>query len=649
MSHITVYSTSPYVATHDNFLSDEECDHFIRISRDNLKRALVSTDKTGVISTGRTGKNTWVEHKHDKITYSVGERIAKIVGLPLENAEKFQVIYYGRSQEYRNHYDSWEHDYSEKTLRCMKYGGARLKTALVYLNDVEEGGGTSMTKLGITIQARKGRLLVFHNTLMDENGTHDRHPLSEHAGMPVIKGEKYAFNLWFKECNSRTLYSVYNPQYYAVQNDIERLDDKKDIYKISLTSQQDLVGKCDLKDNGYRRSGWIKKDEFPLTYKISNLVKIDTAFFENVNVIEYKPGSRHGRFHDAYDLNTEKGRKFTKDKGQRYFTVSLILGDNILYDFPELKVSTVCKYGDCLIYRNTLRNSEHRDDSMIHTITNNTDKPIYIANLYVRDFDMLFDEDVDLNEKDLNEKEDYIDTLDTVLDKFQQGNIDKRWTGYKSFTYTMKGDFDVLKDHVLKYKVLRDAKACLEPDIFKQKYTIDPILPLIKIDNVLTPEALQIFQDYYRENIKSGIWPLGDRQSKRYKGHNEPFSRFLHYELVPLISLIVGKPVKPTYTYLSAYVKGADLPPHTDREDCEYTVSFIIDKPAGTSWPIYVHELQQPQKYKGRYKITPPKEECQAVDCDAGGLMMFQGIDHIHFREPLDHEYYYIVLLHYRL
>lgn len=26
-----------------------------------------------------------------------------------------------------------------------------------------------------------------------------RHELSEHCGMPVLKGEKYAFNLWFRE------------------------------------------------------------------------------------------------------------------------------------------------------------------------------------------------------------------------------------------------------------------------------------------------------------------------------------------------------------------------------------------------------------------------------------------------------------------
>ena len=138
--------------------------------------------------------------------------------MPLENAESFQVIYYGITQEYRQHYDSWVHDGSDKTHRCMNKGGARMKTALCYLNDVTKGGGTKMTKLDITVSAEKGKLLVFHNTVSDID--HTRHELSEHAGLPVEEGEKFAFNLWFKECNSKMLYKDFNPSYYSVEDEV---------------------------------------------------------------------------------------------------------------------------------------------------------------------------------------------------------------------------------------------------------------------------------------------------------------------------------------------------------------------------------------------------------------------------------------------
>src|SRR5690606_31092572 len=80
--------------------------------------------------------------------------------------------------------------------RCMARGGQRLITCLLYLNDVERGGATGFPSLDLTIKARKGRLLLFHNCYP---GTNQRHPDSLHGGLPVEKGEKWACNFWFRE------------------------------------------------------------------------------------------------------------------------------------------------------------------------------------------------------------------------------------------------------------------------------------------------------------------------------------------------------------------------------------------------------------------------------------------------------------------
>lgn len=208
--------TDPHIFTVSNFLSDDECNHFITKANDiNFARSMVSDDKQGMYSNGRTSSNVWLKHNTDEITLDVGERISKIVNIPLENAENYQVIRYNLNQEYRQHYDTWSHDNSEKTYRCMKWGGARLKTAIVYLNDVTKGGETKFTKLNISVSPEKGKLLVFDNVYKN---THDRHLLSEHAGLPVLKGEKYAFNLWFKECKHTMLYRDYNKLYYKKPN-----------------------------------------------------------------------------------------------------------------------------------------------------------------------------------------------------------------------------------------------------------------------------------------------------------------------------------------------------------------------------------------------------------------------------------------------
>jgi prolyl 4-hydroxylase len=72
--------------------------------------------------------------------------------------------------------------------------GQRLVTALGYLTTVADGGGTQMGRM--VVPALQGRLLIFHNC---EPGTTDIDLASRHAGLPVGSGEKWAFNLWFKE------------------------------------------------------------------------------------------------------------------------------------------------------------------------------------------------------------------------------------------------------------------------------------------------------------------------------------------------------------------------------------------------------------------------------------------------------------------
>ena len=193
---VTVLNTNPIIITIDNFLSDDICNHFMGISKNNFKRALVSGKKDGFVSKGRTGLNYWIEHNRDSITMELANKIAKIIDMPLENAESYQVIYYGKTQEYRRHYDGWLFDNSDKTERMLKKGGQRILTVLCYLNDVKEGGGTEFPRLNLNIEAKKGRIVIFQNV---EDGSNVRHKLSEHAGMPVLDGEKFAFNLWFRE------------------------------------------------------------------------------------------------------------------------------------------------------------------------------------------------------------------------------------------------------------------------------------------------------------------------------------------------------------------------------------------------------------------------------------------------------------------
>jgi prolyl 4-hydroxylase len=188
----------PGVDYYENIFNDYECDHIIDQAKPLLSTSLVAGDKEGFISPGRTSSNCWLSHNKTPVIKNICDKIAYMTCNKLENAEKIQVIYYEKGGKYNPHYDAWDHDNSEKQKRNMKYGGQRLITALVYLNDVDEGGETSFPKKNIIINAKKGCMVVFRNCI---NNTNIKDPESIHTGMPVIRGEKWAFNLWFREEN----------------------------------------------------------------------------------------------------------------------------------------------------------------------------------------------------------------------------------------------------------------------------------------------------------------------------------------------------------------------------------------------------------------------------------------------------------------
>ena len=306
-----IYNEDPLVYTIDNFITPEECNHIINVSKNNLTRAMVGAgiDKdnmNGTYSKNRTGTNCWFKHDYDDVFFRVGQKIANMVGHPLENAEEFQIVHYNVGEEFMSHMDGWQQDGSEEHFFNFERGGNRLLTALVYLNTVEEGGGTQMTKLNKIIKSEQGKMLVFEDCY---KGTNERHPMSEHAGMPVIRGEKYAFNLWFKECPQNILYKDFKPGYferfkngnhteYNSDEDIPPLEE--DFGLVSLHDSKTIYIKKDLcidlstfnqntfKSYKDRSIKWINKaDMVDYIQSIENYLQIDKSYLENIYVVKY--------------------------------------------------------------------------------------------------------------------------------------------------------------------------------------------------------------------------------------------------------------------------------------------------------------------------------------------------------------------------
>ena len=82
--------------------------------------------------------------------------------------------------------------------------GVRILTMYLYLNDVEEGGGTNFDKLNITVMPKRGRALLWPSVKnSDPNMKDDR---TTHQALPVEKGIKYGANAWFHMNDFKTPY-----------------------------------------------------------------------------------------------------------------------------------------------------------------------------------------------------------------------------------------------------------------------------------------------------------------------------------------------------------------------------------------------------------------------------------------------------------
>jgi len=113
----------------------------------------------------------------------------------------------------------------------------------------------------------------------------------------------------------------------------------------------------------------------------------------------------------------------------------------------------------------------------------------------------------------------------------------------------------------------------------------------VPLGNLIHPFNLAALRRYYRHAIRRGAITLGDYQSsRRYVGHNESVARFFHHQIANAVGAIAGEAIKPSYVYMASYLAGAELKKHTDRAQCEFSVTLCLDfspePELATSWPI---------------------------------------------------------------
>jgi prolyl 4-hydroxylase len=177
--------------TYSNYLSDSECAQLIELidAAARPSTLLATVDDPEFRTSDSTDLDRWSE-----AIWPIDDRIARLLGIPPENAETMQGQRYAPGQQFRAHCDYF-HESAEYWQRMLEFGGQRTWTAMIYLNETEEGGATWFPRAGVRFKPKKGMMLIWNNMSPDGSPNYD----TIHEGMRVVEGKKYIITKWFRE------------------------------------------------------------------------------------------------------------------------------------------------------------------------------------------------------------------------------------------------------------------------------------------------------------------------------------------------------------------------------------------------------------------------------------------------------------------
>lgn len=130
---------------------------------------------------------------YDSFVRGISRRIDDMLGIDPAFGEFVQGQRYLPGQQFQPHND-WFYTTEKYWQLEQARGGQRSWTAMVYLNEVAEGGATHFTNIGIEIKPKPGVLMIWNNALPDGRPNID----TMHAGTPVASGAKYVITKWYR-------------------------------------------------------------------------------------------------------------------------------------------------------------------------------------------------------------------------------------------------------------------------------------------------------------------------------------------------------------------------------------------------------------------------------------------------------------------
>ena len=174
-----VYSTKPYIAQYDNWLTDDDIDTILSKDFEFVTGRVRKLDGSLQVDPIRQCQTHRIEFGDDPYFDSLTQRVADFFDVPnLMCVEPFPMMKYKPGD-----YFNWHSDLTGG------FATQRTATMIMYLNDDFEGGRTCFQHLGLTVRPKRGRALEYYYTPAE--------PLL-HCGEAVTSGTKFILNAFVR-------------------------------------------------------------------------------------------------------------------------------------------------------------------------------------------------------------------------------------------------------------------------------------------------------------------------------------------------------------------------------------------------------------------------------------------------------------------
>ena len=154
----------------------------------------------------------------------------------------------------------------------------------------------------------------------------------------------------------------------------------------------------------------------------------------------------------------------------------------------------------------------------------------------------------------------------------------------------------------------------------------------IQLPNLIGSELISFLVNYLAVREASGAFSPDDQVSGSFVIYGDPAFDALLLPVGAIVGQKLGKEVVPTYSFVRLYRRGNELVPHTDRPECEHSVTLMIKGDDTQPWPLWLRNR---------------KEEPVSITQNPGDGLLYHGIETLHWRDSLKTDIHIQVFLHF--